>query len=305
VNRAVFALCGMTMLAWSVAAQSSLPQSRLAIRESGAQRVFWESGTAPSVWTTAPLASRVRWRSAAKGVETSELQIAGTGEAWRTRLVLARLDTKLLTLSLDTASDARGRPAWNVARAPDDAAFAMNAGQFRSTFPWGRVILDGHQMLPPERGPLAMTFAIDSTGALHWVHDGEPMPRGVAWAFQSYPVVLRSHAVPAALQGSGRAIDVRHRDARLAIGTLPGGALLVALTRFDALGGVFNAVPFGLTVPEMAAVMGALGASDAVLLDGGISAQLVAGIGEKRVAMEGWRDVPLAFIARSRPDTAR
>jgi exopolysaccharide biosynthesis protein len=34
-------------------------------------------------------------------------------------------------------------------------------------------------------------------------------------------------------------------------------------------------LPFGLTTPEVAAVMGALGARRAVLLDGGISSQLL------------------------------
>ena len=51
--------------------------------------------------------------------------------------------------------------------------------------------------------------------------------------------------------------------------------MIVALTRFDALGGALGRVPFGLTSPEMAAVMGALGCRQALLLDGGISGQLL------------------------------
>jgi hypothetical protein len=72
----------------------------------------------------------------------------------------------------------------------------------------------------------------------------------------------------------------------------------VVLTRFAALGPALGMVPFGLTVPEMAALMGALGCTDAVLLDGGISAQLLvrdaAGVVH---TWHGVRRVPLALVA--------
>jgi exopolysaccharide biosynthesis protein len=41
------------------------------------------------------------------------------------------------------------------------------------------------------------------------------------------------------------------------------------------MGDVAGGVPLGPTTPEMAAIMGALGACDAVMLDGGISSQLL------------------------------
>jgi hypothetical protein len=55
----------------------------------------------------------------------------------------------------------------------------------------------------------------------------------------------------------------------LALGTLTDGRVVIALTRFEALGQSFGRVPFGLTSPEMAAVMGGLGYGDALLLDEG------------------------------------
>lgn len=81
------------------------------------------------------------------------------------------------------------------------------------------------------------------------------------------------------------------------MGELGDGRMLVALTRFDALGGV----PLGLTVPETAALMGALGARRAVALDGGISAQLlVREAGGERRAWAGLRQVPLGLVATGR-----
>jgi hypothetical protein len=95
------------------------------------------------------------------------------------------------------------------------------------------------------------------------------------------------------------------------VGELRDGRLLVALTRFDApvaalpggarLGGVMARVPVGLTVPEAAALMGALGARRAVLLDGGLSAQLLvrAADGAER-RWDGLRAVPLGLVALAR-----
>lgn len=77
------------------------------------------------------------------------------------------------------------------------------------------------------------------------------------------------------MQAGGAEVDLEHRDARVAIGETSDGKILVALTRYDAAGGILGFVPFGLTTPEMAAVMGALGARNAVMLDGGISSQML------------------------------
>jgi len=121
-------------------------------------------------------------------------------------------------------------------------------------------------------------------------------------AFQSYPMLLHEGAVPAPLLESGRGVDLGHRDARLALGTLPDGRLIVALTRFDALGGVLGRVPFGLTSPEMAAVMGALGCREALLLDGGISGQLLLRDAEGAAHVwSGIRRVPLGLVGRPPP----
>ena len=109
-------------------------------------------------------------------------------------------------------------------------------------------------------------------------------------------------AVPEALRGPGRGVNLAHRDARLASGEARDGRLLVAMTRFDALGEAAGALPIGPTTPEMAAVMGALGARDAVMLDGGISAQMLLHdpASGRRRRWPGLRKVPLALIVRAK-----
>ena len=88
----------------------------------------------------------------------------------------------------------------------------------------------------------------------------------------------------------------------MALCNLRDGRLLVALTRFDNLGRVFGGLPIGLTLGEMAAVMGAIGCRQAVSLDGGLSAQmLVRPVDGPVERWTGQRAVPLGIEVVPRP----
>jgi len=299
------ALGRAALLAACVAAADGgrpLPPSALAVSVNGVWREWWRSERASARYADGALALAplVQWRAGADGTSWSELELSGTGEAWRTRLVIVRIDPRVVRLALDTAF-ADGSAAWTLDRARPDAVVAVNAGQFVQTLPWGWVMLDGVQYLRPSVAPLVSTLTVAASGRVQLTHGRIPDSTGVRWAFQSYPTLLDAGVVPAPLRAADCGVDVAHRDARLALGLDGEGRLLIALTRFDAMGSVLGRVPFGLTTPEMAAVMGALGASDAVLLDGGISAQLLVrdghGVSHR---WPGVRKVPLALIARPR-----
>ena len=252
--------------------------------------------------TFAGFTALVHWQPGQPGVEWATLPIAGQGEAYPLKLVLARLDPHLLSFDLVWDIE-RDRPSWTVERA-GDAALALNAGMFVERLPWGWVVMDGRERLPPGQGPLSSALIGLADGRLVWV-DGDDVAKwrvkaggNVRFAFQSYPTLLVGNgAVPDALHNG--AINGTHRDARLALGLDRQGHLLVAMTRLDVPIPGADRVPFGLTVSEMAAVMGALGAQHAMLLDGGISAQLTIAdsTGHAR-AWRGLRKVPLALVAR-------
>ncbi len=280
----------------------------LAVRlPSGASHLFWRASRAPVQWT-APDArdiGLVTWHPGPPGggVEWATLPIAGQGEAYALTLVLARIDPQTVSFHLvwDIEQD---RAAWTVDRA-DGAALALNAGMFVEQLPWGWIVSDSRERLPPGQGPLSSALVGLADGRLVWI-DGDdvskwrgPAERDLRFAFQSYPTLLADDGVvPAALRNG--AINGTHRDARLGLGLDRQGRLLVALTRLDIPIPGADRVPFGLTVPEMAAVMGALGAQHAMLLDGGISAQLTVSdsTGHARV-WKGLRKVPLALVARA------
>jgi hypothetical protein len=287
-----------------------LPRSALAVFVGGEWREWWRSDSAPTRWgEELPLVTgAVTWRpSASEGLEWGELRLAGTGEAWRLRIILARIDPHRLQLRLEEAIRADGMAgAWTVDDAPEDAVLAVNAGQFAYGMPWGWVVRRGEELRPPGRGPLSMAISVESTGAVLFTpSDSLVARRGESHAveaFQSYPSLLVGDGdVPDPLLDAGRGIDVAHRDTRLALGELRDGRVLIVLTRFDGLGGVLSVVPFGPTVPEMAALMGALGCRRAVMLDGGISGQLMIrdDEGEPR-AWRGLRKVPLGLVALPR-----
>lgn len=280
---------------------SGNPRDTLAVRWAGGWETWWWRDAAPARWDgDAPLAARVAWRAGAPGVEWGELQLRGTSEAWRTRVALVRFDPRRLELSL---ADAFTRnEGWTIADAGSEAAIALDAGQFRQSLPWGWVVSNGRELLAPEYAPLAGAVVVDSSGALRIVAPDRvraERQRGTArQAFQSYPMLLQDGVIPVPLSEAGMGVDLAHRDARLALGTLADGRVVVALTRFDALGEAFGRVPFGLTTPEMAAVMGGLGCRQALLLDGGISGQLMVRKADGSVrSWPGARSVPLGLVA--------
>lgn len=258
-------------------------------------------------WSLDELPSRldrsVAWHRAAEGIEWGEIQLSGEGEAWRTRVVVARIDPRHVILSLEPAFT--GDRHWTVREVEPAAAVALNAGQFRGSLPWGWVVSGGRQLLAPQYAPLAGAVVVDRSGAVRIVPPGEVAAehrRGGTWeAFQSYPMLLVDGVPPDALLRSGLGVAIAHRDARLALGTDAHDRVVVALTRFDALGPALGRIPFGFTSAEMARVMRALGCRQAILLDGGISGQLM--VREADGAARTWpgiRSVPLSLVGRAR-----
>ena len=276
----------------------------LAVRDSDGWTTWWRRDTAPIRWNgKAVLADRITWRAGARGIEWGELQLRGSSEAWRIRLIVVRLDPRRVDLSLVPAFTKN--ETWSIAHADSGAALALDAGQFRGSLPWGWVVSRGKEVLAPQYAPLAGAVVVDTSGSVRIVApDSVAVERGrgnALEAFQSYPMLLTGGAVPVPLRETGLGVDVTHRDARLAVGTLEDGRVIVALTRFDALGPTLGRVPFGLTTPEMAAVMGGLGARHAVLLDGGISGQLMLRRSNGSIrTWSGSRAVPLGLEAHSR-----
>jgi hypothetical protein len=284
----------------------SRPAPSLSVHGPDGWREWWRSDRAPARWSAAlpEVAGAVEWRPLPAGARWGELRLSGEGEAWRVRVILVELDPARVRLRTVSLRRPDGQPRrWNVDSAPRAAIVALNAGQFTSAGPWGWLVRDGIELRAPGAGPLAAALVVDTAGAVHLAPpDSLAALRGsgtVRQAFQSYPSLLVTDGeIPRPLREAGLGVDLEHRDARRAVGLGPDGRLLIVMTRFEGLGGALSNLPFGLTTPEMAALMGALGCRRAMLLDGGISSQLriVLPDGDTR-AWRGIRQVPLGLLA--------
>jgi len=294
------------MLPALISAQAARPQS-LAVKVGGEWVKWWHDTAQPTRWERAlpRVANAVSWHTASTGVELGTLTLQGAGEAWRIRLILVRIDPTLVRFDVVVpavkANGFAGR--WSIDDAPGTALVALNAGQFTSG-PWGWLVTDGLVRQPPGTGPLAPGVAFADDGRVLVIpRDSLSLLHGVAEGFQSYPVLLTGDgSIPPALRVTGSGVDLTHRDGRLVFGLLRDGRVLVVLTRFEGLGGALEVVPFGFTTPEMAAIMGALGASRAVLLDGGISGQLMVRDQGRKREWHGLRQVAAGLVVLPRGD---
>ncbi len=235
------------------------------------------------------------------GVSQREMRMAPDGPLAPVRAVVVRLDPSRVRFTLDySARDYGVIGTWTVDRMPPPAVVAVNAGQFSGGAPWGWLVRDGVESQQPGTGSLGMAFVVDRAGGVSLVTREElPAVRSHALhAFQSYPALLiGTGQLPWELQGGGRGIDLAHRDSRLAVGLMDDGSVVMVITRFGSLGRTGETVPWGPTVPEMAAFMKSLGCRRAMLLDGGLSSQLAVR-GRGGVSQwKNWRAVPLGLIA--------
>lgn len=248
------------------------------------------------------------WHAVHPGVWVHEGPMASQGALAPVHVIAVRIDPAEVELRLDASPREAGRAGWSIDRLLPPGLLAFNAGQFSGVRPWGWLVLNGREIQPPGNGSTAMALTVGHAGHVALLDTGEiGAARGtVRFAFQSYPALIRAGGkVPWELQAAGRGVDLTHRDSRLALGMLSDGQVVVAITRFTALGAAGETLPWGPTVGEMAAFMRSIGCVRAVLLDGGISSQLAlrtAGGSLRR--WTNWRTVPLGLLVTPRDKPA-
>lgn len=293
-------LAALLIFAPSLVAQSG---ATLSVEANGRWSTWWRADSAPARWSAplAPVTDAVAWHATASGVRWGTLRLSGPGEAWRVGAVLVEFDPAEVRIQLADGLNQDFTKRWTIDSAPPDAIVALNAGQFEFGGAWGWVVRDSVEHSIPGGGPLAATVVQDRAGELRFV-PAESLAvvrrEGVRLAFQSFPLVLwHDGEVHPFIREPGHPIDLGHRDARFGLCQLRNGRWLLALTRFEGLGGALDVIPFGLTTPEMAALLGALGCREAVLLDGGVSGQLL--VRDSTGAAHTWRGlrkVPLGLV---------
>ncbi|WP_309672372.1 phosphodiester glycosidase family protein [Gemmatimonas sp.] len=221
------------------------------------------------------------------------------------RIVVVDVDPARVALSLDLARNGSVLMPWTLDAAADSTLLAMNAGQFTDVGPWGWVVHRGREWQRPGIGPLSGAFMVDSAGRVRIVAsralDSVKAVGRVHEALQSFPLLLERGRASRVLCDPTATLDRNHRDIRLALGLRDDGHVLVALSRYDGAGRFAERLPIGPTTMEMAEVMRQLGAVDALMLDGGLSAQLLFRDGAVTHRWDGLRSVPLALVGHRIP----
>ncbi len=261
---------------------------------------------APAVAQSAPSnAPTLNWRGAR--VRWTEWPVQLGDDRVRNRIIVVAVDPKRVSLSLEINRQGDGLGPWTINDAPADALIALNAGQFTDSGPWGWVRHDGREQQAPGSGSLAGALVVDTTGriALLTAAEIQSARHDSRWreAVQSYPQLL-SHSTPDAALCGGESLDLTHRDTRLVVALHRDGRLLIIMSRYAGTGSglakMAERVPIGPTTPEMAEIAKRLGATDALMLDGGLSAQLMIRDASVTTRWPGLRTVPLALVIRAR-----
>ncbi|MEP6834639.1 MAG: phosphodiester glycosidase family protein [Gemmatimonas sp.] len=256
----------------------------------------------------APVVANVLWKSDDGSIKWGEWRVRLGSQKLPIVVIVAVVTSRRTQLSLDIKRDGDQVGAWSIANAPANARFALNAGQFTDDGPWGWVVHRGNEQQKPGTGVLAGALIVDTAGRWSVIDANEILAHrwslAVREAVQSYPTLVGSLGrIPAALCADSKDVDRTHRDTRLVVGTRISGELILAMTRFDGLGEPAQRLPIGPTSLEMVEIMRALGAARALMLDGGLSAQLLIRTANSAIPKEwaGWRKVPLALIGIPTP----
>jgi uncharacterized protein YigE (DUF2233 family) len=254
--------------------------------------------------TTAALPPRLQWHGHAP-LRWAEWAVALGARGIRARMIVVDMDPTGIALSLEIARDGSDVVPWSLDDVPPDAPLAFNAGQFTDAGPWGLVVHRGREWQPAGRGPLSGALVVDSGGRVSITGparlDAVRAAGGVREALQSFPLLLENARAPSLLCSATTPLDRTHRDIRFAIGVRADGHVLLALSRYEGAGALAARLPVGPTTPEMAEIMYRLGARDALMLDGGLSAQLLLRDGSVTHRWDGLRRVPLAIVGRRVP----
>jgi uncharacterized protein YigE (DUF2233 family) len=251
--------------------------------------------------TTAARSPRLQWHGHAP-LRWAEWAVALGTRGVRARMIVVDIDPAGIALSLEIARDGSAVVPWSLDDVPPDTPLAFNAGQFTDAGPWGLVVHRGREWQPAGLGPLSGALVVDSGGRVSVAGptrlDGVRASGGVQEALQSFPLLLENARAPSLLCSATTPLDRTHRDIRFAVGVRADGHVVLALSRYEGAGALAARLPVGPTTPEMAEIMSRLGARDALMLDGGLSAQLLLRDGGVTHRWEGLRRVPLAIVGR-------
>jgi hypothetical protein len=268
-------VAGVGSLEWESAA-GWVPISR-----ADARRRDWPSGTAFLAPAWAPLAA---------GLETADLSLHRPPNPLVVRIFLARIDPGAWRFRVWGRPDFRGDAVGELA-AEAGLALAVNASYFAAEGPLGLVVSDGAWRGRQGRNRAAH-FLVGATDPAPFILNGKgaKLP-ALAQGFQGFPAIMSAGRTFGYMRFGGRGFDVRKVDRRTAACTLRDGRVVLLVT---------DTITNGLSLDELATVLGGLGCTDAMGFDGGSSTGMTLRVPGHARTIENLAPVPVIVGIQAR-----
>lgn len=228
-----------------------------------------------------------RWVETTTGLELADLYVRRDPNPQTIDLVLARLDPKRWRLRV------LGTPAWDaetVARfaATEHLSLAVNAAYFSDEGPLGLVVSDGVRR-HRDASHRAAHFVSEGAGLVPRILNDKHADVGdVDQAFQGFPAIMTDGRTYGYMRVGGRGFDVWKVDRRTAGCVTRDDHLILLVT---------DSLTNGLSLDELATVLGGLGCVDAMGFDGGSSTSMSIRVKGHAREVPGLREVQVVLGA--------
>lgn len=255
----------------------------------GAWRTVDPADAARRLWGPVDAFLAVAWTTPAPGLEIGTVPVRRPPNPHQVDLVVARVDPARWRFRV------WGRDDWRPGRVDELAAdaglaLAVNASFFADDGPIGLVVSDGVRRQRQARNRAAH-FLVGRDGAPRVVNQKGAALAGVTQGFQGFPSIMSAGRTFSYMRAGGRGFDVWTVDRRTAACVDREGRVVLLAT---------DTVTNGLSLDELATVLGGLGCVDAMGFDGGGSTAMSVRVGDVRRTVVGLEDVPVVVGIEAR-----
>ncbi len=225
----------------------------------------------------------VEFQLIAPGLQYGTLALAREGTENTFDVALLKIDpTQAHLRVLSEASDGFRHTTVRQLLQENGATAAINASLFDTEGqPLGLIIQNGEEYHPANG--YAGYFVVKHGAPALYINSEGMSTQGVQEAIQGYPTLMQNYRIFDYAKDGEHARDIERRSA---IAVQPDGSILLLAT---------DVLLDGLSFYELSTILGALGARDALALDGGRSTQLVIQTPSFRTSISGYDNVPVAI----------
>ncbi len=233
------------------------------------------------------------WAEAAPGLELADLAFRRPPNPLEVDVLLVRVDPSRWRFRVWGRPDFGPRPVAALAEAAG-LALAVNASYFSDDGPLGLVVSDG-----ATRGRQgtnrAAHFVVPEGGRPRIVNEKRAVLGRLEQGFQGFPSIMTAGRTFSYMRYGGRGFDVWRVDRRSAGCILADGRVVLLVT---------DTVTNGLSLDELATVLGGVGCVDAMGFDGGSSTGLAIKVGAVERVVANLEPVPVVVGVEPREAVA-